>query len=64
MGKKIVEGEDKFPNVELHFFIKCTNEEEFGKWLIEFENLTNSSYIIACTDIEDGARVKLKRRLR
>ncbi|CAH1101223.1 unnamed protein product [Psylliodes chrysocephalus] len=64
IGKKIVEGEDKFPNVELHFFINCTNEEEFGKWLMEFENSTSSSYVIACTDVENGAKLKLKRRLR
>ncbi|CAH0564292.1 unnamed protein product [Brassicogethes aeneus] len=62
--KKIIEGEDKFPNILLHFVVNCTNQEEFGKWLTEFESLTNASYVISNTDIEDGERIKLKRRLR
>lgn len=59
----MVEGDDRFPNVQVHFFVNISTRKDFNKWLSEFENLTGSSYVIQNTDIEDGPKIALKQRL-
>ena len=63
ISQRVVEGKDNFPNVEVHFVVNLSTRADFKDWLTELEDLTSSSYVIQCTDVQDGQQLVLKQRL-